>query len=603
MKRTIVPFLAVLVLAACSGGGSTGALTPSAPIGPTQAGKATLAIKIPSKSLMTALRRPFYQSQATAGIAFTWNSSDPTHPDLAFPVSATCPSPLPQGITSCSIDSTGSTIYQFTIDITPGTYPNFKVTTFDTAPTGASPTTSTFSTAAHVLSQAALPTPITIVSGKDTTLPNMTFYGIPQSVSLIPYPSQSHVQQTGQYSYQIVGNAQQDFGVAALDAGGFLIGSTDSGAPTITVSEGSSDSPQEFAIAKLTGANEYGIGAIAAAASPQGTITVTATAGASGFAPVSATYTIVPIQEMWITQSTAGATTGYGLAGYPLDPPGYAPVTPMDFTYDDPTLNACGVGVSCSWRAATQLPDTSFVAASATNGHLYRFVQGTGSEPPAFPQQLPTGYTSTTIAALAADNAGHIYIADNSANGLVMLPSATSTAVVVPSLSPMYPDAIAIAPSLASIPSSLQQTAWVANYSVSQSPIFGYYVNGSGMPTDFPVTVIDGQRPLGIVTALGFDANGYLWAFDGSSIHVYSISGTTSNATATELLTTPYAPTTVLSGASFGATAQGAMWLASFGSASTITQFTLSGCPTSCTVMPGTTSYLNADADSAIVVP
>ncbi len=549
---------------------------------------------------MAQLRRPFYQSQATAGIAFNWTGTDPTHPDLAFPISATCPSPLPAGITSCGTDSSGNTVYQFAFNATPGVYPKFMITTFDAAPAGTSPFASTFGTNAHELAQAFLPTPLTIVAGQDNPIPSMTFYGIPASVSLLPYPSQSHVVTNGAHAYEIIGNTQQLFGVAALDADGFLIGATASGAPTISVTESTSDAPAEFSIAPMSGPNEFGITAISAPASGGGSITVSATAGVSGPTPASTTYAITPVQEMWLTLSSGGVATAYGFAGYPLYPPSYAPqTTPLDFTYDNSTLNACGTGVACLWEAATALPDGSFIAYSQSDGHLYRFLQGTGSLSPAFPSEL-SGYISPSVASIAADNAGHIFIADSN---LYVLSSYTASSVVSPSVAPTKAQAVAVAPTLAALPSALQQTVWVSNGAAGQSSILSYAVNASGALTNIPVTIND-SVPIGNPTVLGFDSSGNLWAFDGAYLHVYALSGSASGATLTELLSTPIQPASGLRGASFGATSQGTMWLASFGSYPWMAPLALSGCPgSSCTVLQNPIAYLSAAADASIVVP
>src|ERR1700757_2882043 len=87
------------LLTACGGGGSSA--VPSAPKAP-QATYATFAFRIPGKGTMAQLRRPAYVSQATAGVAIDWTSTNPRNPDFAAPVSATCPGTLPPGVTACS---------------------------------------------------------------------------------------------------------------------------------------------------------------------------------------------------------------------------------------------------------------------------------------------------------------------------------------------------------------------------------------------------------------------------------------------------------------------------------------------------------------------
>ena len=200
-------------------------------------GTAAFTLKIPGSSTMTKLRRRYYQSQATQGVAIDWASSNPSAPDYSAPITATCPSPAPSayppGVTNCvgpTQSADGGTDYTFQLSIPAGTYPNFTVTTFDQAPASGE----TFTASANMLAQGQLAAPVVITGGTSNTIPNLTFYGIPASVSFVPGPAQSHVTTYGG-NIAVIGNAPQTFFAQAVDADGFVIDSTDSGAPTVTV--------------------------------------------------------------------------------------------------------------------------------------------------------------------------------------------------------------------------------------------------------------------------------------------------------------------------------------------------------------------------------
>ena len=291
------------LLTACGGGGGkSGSLPPAGNVPQTKkSGEATFSFKLPGKSTMTKLRRRYYQSQATQGVAIDWTSSDPTHADYSAPISAACPAlpSLPPGVTGCTIDSNGDTDYTFELQITAGTYPNFTVTTFDTAP-------SVGDFAGNMLAQGQLAAPVVITAGTTNAIPSLTFYGIPAAVSFVPGPAQSHVV-TYAGNIAVIGNAPQTFFAQAVDADGFVIDSTDGSAPALTVAESTSDNPQMFTVG--TTANPFAFTLTAINASANAMVDLTATPGGTGLSPVTSKVTVAPVQELWTTQEAGAIPT------------------------------------------------------------------------------------------------------------------------------------------------------------------------------------------------------------------------------------------------------------------------------------------------------
>ncbi len=584
MRRLRISASLVLtaLLAACGGGGGANALPNTGGATPShQMATATFTFKIPGKATMSQLRRSFYSSQATQGVAIDWQSTDPTHPDLAYPISATCPATLPQGITACGPDPKGGTDYTFTLAIAPGSYA-FAVSTFDAAPSGTIPTAGVFASPAAMLAQGQLPAPLVIAAGQTNTVPSMTFYGVPASVGFVPAASQPHVTQLGASSYGVIGNEPQLFFAEALDADGFVIASSDSGAPSIMVCESTSDPQQYFKISSTADPNEFSLQAMAAPSGMTGaTIDADATAGGTGLPTATTNYQVLPIQELWNVTTTSGAQPG--LLGYALMPGGgYKPQNPIDDVYDNPALNLCGSGIACSFQAASGNADGSFIvgASYTTTGKLYQIAASNGG-PLALPVSSLPYAPQFQASNIAIDAAGHTFVVDGEMSTLVELNTPTDAAPSASITSGLAkPTGLAVAPSISAIPTWAQQTVWVGDGSQTM-PIHAYVPSGTTL-TPIPITFAGPIMPSN-ASAIGFDSNGYLWVYDGSGFFVFAISGSASGATLTELLAAAHTPT-------FGPVVANTLTPTAQGTTYYTSQFygpvalTLTGCPTACAV-------------------
>ena len=163
-RRAAALVVPLALLSACGGGGGKGSSLP--PVNNTpqkKTGTATFSFKIPGKNTMARVRRPYYQSQATEGVAIDWLSTTPNAPDYSAAIAATCPATLPAGVVACTVVN-GNTDYMFQLQIPAGTYPNLTVTTYDTPPSGG-----TFT--GNMLAQGQLAAPVVIVAGQANTIP------------------------------------------------------------------------------------------------------------------------------------------------------------------------------------------------------------------------------------------------------------------------------------------------------------------------------------------------------------------------------------------------------------------------------------------------
>lgn len=578
MGRTTVTSLVVLasLLAGCGGGGSGTAIPSTATKSPQTV---TFSLKLPGKATMARAHKAFYQSQGTQGVSIDWISTDPTKPDYAAPITFTCPAPTnyPAGVTSCGTVS-GDTSYTFALAMLPGSYA-LTVTTFDAAPSNGS------FTGAHQLSQGSVP--VTINAGNQNSIPNITFYGVTSSISFEAKPSQSHAVPFNN-GYAVIGNTPQAFVVNPIDAGGYII--TGTGAPPVTVGESTTDPAQYFSIAQAGTTDEWDFTAKQAPQSATGSATITLSSG--GFTP---NVSVTPVQELWTTQTAGGTASAYGLNGYALFPPNFAPTTPIDFVFDNSAAPACSPS-GCAWEPAAPVPDGSVVAIGVHK--VYQFGAPGGSEGPGMPPagMVPGPVSSPSPSNIAVDASGDVLITDNSFGELLIYPSISAvTGNPIATVSGLAgADAIAIAPAWSTIPASLRNTIWVGDYN-SGGPVSAYsYATGSTTTTNIPVTFTSGAPSA--VSTIGFDANGDLWINDGSQLAVYSLAGNASGVTLTQIATSNLP----VQGTSFGATAQGAMYIGySANGTLTTTPYVLSGG----SITAGTPVTTLAPVFSSMVVP
>ena len=543
MLRRSASLALIAALAACGGGGGASGVTPSTqktstPAAPTIT---TFSLKLPGQATAVKTRHRFYASQATQGVAIDWSSSNLRSPDFAIAVTFTCPNqPYPAGILSCSTDPvTGGTDYTFQLGMSPGTYNNFTVGTFD-----APPVSGAFASG-NLLAQGQPAAPVVIAAGVANTIAGLTFYGIPASVSVQPAPGQSHVlayNGSGAAGFAIVGNSPQTFFAEALDADNYVISPSDPGAPSISLAEAATDSPQYLSFSTGSSAGQWLIHAIAApsSAGAYASVTATATSAATGSTPVSSSTPITPFPELWTTQEAGSAPTG--IFGYSA-PQGIGISSPIDL-YNDPIANPlCGGGSSnCDfYYGALDSSSNILYAAGLTAGGspaVYAFSLGAGSAgltPPASASW--GGSVGETYEGLAIDTNHHAFILDNASNlileaystansaGWVSLVDLTQTA------DPFLANAtsVAVAPSAANIPAALAGSIWVGSSAGAQVfPPFSGSAFGSPSNT---VTLSAGG-------AIGFDSSGYLWTTDNTNIYVYLVAGTPSNPTVTQVATT-----------------------------------------------------------------
>jgi len=554
-RRVIASFVALACLTACGGGGGKGSLPPAASAPQTkEIGTATFSLKLPGKNTMTKVRRPYYQSQATQGVGIDWTSSNPASPDYAAAISATCPGTLPAGVTSCSIDANGDTDYSFQLQIPGGTYDNFTVTTFDTGPVDCTQTGSCTFTG-NELAQGQVAAPVVITAGASNTIPSLTFYGIPATVSFVAGPAQSHVVTYGG-NLAVIGDMPQSFFVQAEDADGFLISSSDTGAPTITVTESAGDSPQHFTVASVS-SNEYTLTAVDGSANA--TIDATATPGGTGLAAVTNAVTVTPVQELWTSQELGNLPDG--IFGYPLYG-GSSPGGAVDI-YDDPIPNPLcnAVSTNCSFYNAAIDPSSKTIYATFINGSddipgVYAFTQESGTQG-LVPQSSAAynGAAGDDYDSMAIDSQHHGFLIDTD-SGVVSLEAYSTASNGWSQITTSSAEAlgtatsVAVAPTASNVPSALVGTVWVG---LSGGGLL-VYPAFSGTLTSTPATVSAGPT-----YAVGFDSAGDLWITDENDVYIYRVSGTATAPSISELGSASLADSPYI-GASFGAAANQEMW-------------------------------------------
>jgi hypothetical protein len=616
-RRASALVVPLALLTACGGGGGkSGSLPPTSNTPQTKkTGTATFSLKLPGKNTMSRVRRPYYQSQATQGVAIDWTSTNPYAPDYSAPISAACPAlptsgnpNLPPGVTSCTIDANGDTDYTFQLNIPAGTYTNFTVTTLDTAPTVGDFT-------GNELAQGQVAAPVVITAGTTNTIPSLTFYGIPATVSFVPAPSQSHVvmyggstfASNGKPTLAVIGNEPQTFYVQAEDADGFLISSTDSGAPTLTVCESSSDTTPHFTVATTSNANQFTLTAINA--SGTATINATATPGGTGLSAVTNAVPVIPVQELWTTQEAG--TNPNGIFGYPIYSPGSVITAgPVDM-YNDPIGNAlCSQsGSSCNFDNAAIDRSTNTIYAVGINGSLdpvvAAFTLGSGSKGLVAPVGLTftESTLSDTIHAIAIDAQQHGFLLDY-ASGTPQLEAYSTassgwsplTTSNDPNLSALTAQALAVAPTAPNVPSALAGSLWLGT-STGRFLVYPPY-SGTWSAT------VEATAPTICITVMGFDSTGDLWMTDGTNVYIAKISGTPSAPTLTVLGQTTLASSGA-TGTSFGAATGQAMWFGEGGGEGTGYDLYTATCGSSSCTIAVTAQALptNSGSWAAFVTP
>ena len=347
----------------------------------------------------------------------------------------------------------------------------------------------------------------------------------------------------------VIGNSAQTFFAQALDADGFVIDSTDSTAPTVTVTEAVGDTPQEFTIATTAVPYQYTLAAKNAVANA--TIDVTATPGGTGLPPIVDAVVVTPIQELWTTQ--AGGTGLMGVVGYPLYPPGYAPTAVLDTT--NPSL----CSGSCNWYYSAMDPHGNMWVIAQGYG-VYEFQQGSGSQgviAPSSPTAIPLG---TSPQSMAIDANGYMYLVDsyNSTISIYNTAAPSSTPLTTITDSNGVPASIAVAPN--------------GHIYVGDSvgiTVYNPYSGGSTAPSQA------GQitNGVGYAEGLAFDGAGNLWIYDSGNGLVEVASATTSSISVTASVT----PGIYDGAEQIGITAQGVGWMGGPGSLNGIFGYTYSG--------------------------
>jgi hypothetical protein len=444
-SHSFIAIALLAIVAACGGGGKDGfvpSTTSQSQPASSKTGIAIFKLKLPSAATMAKAHvKRQYQSQATQGVAMTWAAAEsaaspnPYTPNFAAPVAQTCPTTLPAGVTACGIDPTdGGTDYTFQIPIPVGTW-NFTVSTFDQAPSG-SPLA--YAANANMLAQGSVGA-IAIAAGTSNTIPNLTFYGIPVSVSLVAAPGQAHVVQYsgstvasgGAPEIAVVGSAPQSFYAEPLDADGYLIDDNDGNSgsvPTVAIAESLKSTCYQdnggspcFTIAQpAPSASPYLWTMQATSALAVSTIDVTATlpAGASpnGVNDVQSQYLVLPVQEVFTAQSS-------GIYGYPLYPGASSPPTEVGNAIDEANVSplvCSSSGQSCQWTGMAADSSGNLWAVTSTSSGTAQLVfefkqsaQGlvasTGTSPSAAATTLPAG---AQPAGMAIDSHNYAYITD-----------------------------------------------------------------------------------------------------------------------------------------------------------------------------------------------
>jgi len=565
-----------LLLAGCGGGGSKGGFTPSAPTAPTSTtktpGTVTLSFKIPNQTTMSRIRRPAYVSQATAGVGINWTTTNANSPDYSAPITAggACPGSNPTGVTSCTVTSTG-TVYTFQLSILPGTYPNFLISTFDQAPSGGS------FASAHMLAQGSITGGVTVAAGQTNTLPSITFWGVPASVSVTPGAGQAHIiSSTG--GYQIIGNTTQTFFVQALDADGFAITSnTGNGGPTLSLTENDSGGYLSAPVQSASSAFAFSLHAVSIPANLSTPAQLKATATQAGVTPtaaVDALISVTVVPELWVTMQPGPGGNIYGFAlnesNFGMQ---YSPIDSITTSYLPGPLAVDNSG--------------NLWVSNATGTTIQLYTAGSNSNAPI---QATTTISGSDIVSLAVDGNNNLWIADATAaggNGEFLAynintpssPTAESYNTVTEATQAdiMTPSALAVAPNSSSIISALRGSIWVASTEYSAVDVFT-----PGTSKTSPIHLAYDQVLTNDNYAdLAIAPDGTLWTWDNSTLG--GVAQALASSGWQSAIQTPIGGSTPQSpGDQMSATPYGVYFNGLYGAQ----QFAISGCPDDCSVAP-----------------
>lgn len=370
MKRTCA-LLAMLILSACSGGGSSVPGLKSAAATGTRTG-AALAIRIPhaASAAGAARRTPAYISAATESISITVYPNGGSSPLGGYPQTFD----LTPGSPGC-VQGDMSTVCTISLPLSPGSY-SISLTTYD----GPSGTGNALSVAQSV--------PATIVQGQANTIA-VALGGVPVSLQLLA-SNQTAVAQ--EHVVTLSSHTTGAIAAYALDADGEeIIGA---GAPAISAS---TDNGAQIAVAQPTSGQLNTIGLVSLATNAIAHVTITATpAAGTGAAAVS----------RWVTVQDPAMALVYIISSYAFNI--------FDQTATDVTPSAAAIsGIQQGAGAVGATYDSA-------NGLIYVSVQATPSYIVAFdksgnPVPLNAGASGLAlIEGIAYDPvSGYIYAGNN----------------------------------------------------------------------------------------------------------------------------------------------------------------------------------------------
>lgn len=505
--RVIAASLLSVLLASCGGGSGAGGAVPAQPGGATTQ-LVKFSFKVPAKTAQVIRKKLIggkYVSPATLGVgisysttATTFTATQLTTPTIALDLSSCTGT----AVSSCTTNPTdGSRLYTLLIPLPPASYA-FEVVTWDCKPSG-----SPLTFGGNQLSNAL--TSVTVTAGGAPPAPNFVLNAVPASLVLTPVPGQTHVSGNAA-PYSITGNAAQQFFVNALDPDGFII--TGLGAPTVSLS----DATGSFTFAQNTSnpnvTNEWSIEALRPALQNTNGVNVSLNATAPGATtPVTSNVTIVPIPELWITESGTNVVSGY----------------PMKVTTGaSPTVSVTAAPTDSFTAGANAGPLVADNAGNiwvAQGTNIQEFNAPVFSGPPTVNSNYFRDPCLGTPTGLALDANGYIVVVDPTCNGgdvsatnpaalgkpAYEINSTTQTSLAGATSVSFAPSSVPAA--LAPLPNSLVVGA------TTGKPSIDILTTTTSSVTD----AIPGEStPSGSMIAVGIGTDGNLWYADGTNVNV-----------------------------------------------------------------------------------